>query len=428
MQTKLFRNNTPAIPSNRKGIYPVGPQFYRNGAPVRGIGVNHWGSFINEITSLGVTSDFNADLTAIKQTWGLPFVRVAVGMYSRSTWYNQWKLAKTAFYAKLDAYVAKAEALNLGIVAVLVWGPRGFTDACYDISGEFQPVKNLAYKHTPAWQQFEEFVTEVVSRYKNSPAIWAWELGNEVVNSVGAEYYSTWKLDGTGVDGGSTALPANLNWGTRPSGGSYQPTDKMNMMEWQRFSTEFVALVNRLDENQRAIMSGSPIGNSFAVNAQTSNTLAADTLTQWNGTTAATEFLPWVAFRDKAFNCVVQHIYPMNPADSRFFNGGEKTQAELITLSKGWADQVNRPLFLGEWGATYWGDPVDETSTNLATEQANFNSALAAIVSSAVPLSAVWNYGGDLAGASPWMRWKLTAPERLYQLQAIATASAAMNN
>lgn len=425
-QTFFAKNNTTPIPTDRKGIYPVGTQFYRNGAPVRGIGVNHWGSFINELAPLGVTSNFNDDLTAIKQTWGLPFVRVAVGMYSRSTWVTNWKNNKAAFYDKLDAYVSKAESLGLGIVAVLVWGPRGFTDAAYDVYGEFNPVKNLAYKHTGAWKLFEEFVSEVVTRYKNSPAIWAWELGNEVVNSVGAEYHYSWKLDGTGTDGGSTPLPANLNWGTRPSGGSYQPTDKMSMAEWQRFSSEFVALVNSLDENQRAIMSGSPVGNSFAVNAQTSNTLTADTLAQWNGTTAATEFLPWIHYRDKAFNCIVQHIYPMNMADSRFFNGGEKTQGELITLSKGWADQVGKPFFLGEWGATYWGDAVDESSTNLATEQANFNSALAAVVSSQTPLSAVWNYGGDLAGASPWMRWKLTAPERIYQLESIAAASAAM--
>lgn len=422
----VCRNNSVPIPVDRKGIYPVGTQFYRNGSPVRGIGVNHWGSFINEVVNLGVTSDFNADLTAIKQTWGLPFVRVAVGMYSRTTWANNWKADKANFYAKLDAYVEKAEALGLGVVAVLVWGPRGFTDACYDIHGEFNPVKNLAYPHTKARQLFDEFVTEVVTRYKNSPAIWAWELGNEVVNSVGAEYHYSWKLDGTGTDGGGTALPGNLNWGTRPGGGSYQPTDKMSMSEWQRFSADFVALVNRLDENQRAIMSGSPIGNSFAVQAQTSNTLAADTLAQWNGTTAATEFLPWLKYRDQAFNCIVQHIYPMKLNDGRFFNGGEKTQAELIALSKGWSDQVGLPLFLGEWGATCYGDTVDEISTTPTEEQANFTAALNAVVSSNVPLSAVWNYGGDLVGASPWMRWKLTAQERIYQLEAIAAANAAM--
>lgn len=421
----LSANTGTSIPVDRKGVYPVGTAFHRAGREVRGIGVNHWGVFINELAPLGAPSDFNADFTSIKQTWGLPFVRCAVGMYSRTTWYNQWHLNKPAFYGKLDALVAKAEALGLGIVAVLVWGPRGFVDTCYDVYGTFQPVKNLAYQHTKAWELFETFVTEVITRYKNSPAIWGWELGNEVVNSVGAEYHPSWKLDGTGTDGGGTALPANLNWGTRPGGGTYSPTDKMSMPEWLKFSQDFVSLVNRLDEHRRCIFSGSPIGNSFAVKVQTSNTLAADTQADWSGV-PATEGIPWLAYREKAFNTITQHIYPMSLGDSRFFGGGEKTNGELIALSKGWSDQAGKPFFLGEWGATYWGDAVDESSTNLTTETANFNSALNAIVSASIRMSAAWNYGGDLSGAAPWMRWKLSAPERVYQMTAIAAANAAM--
>lgn len=417
-------NSSAPIPSDRKGIYPVGAAFYKGGREFRGIGVNHWGVFINELTALGVTSDYDADFTAIKQTWGIPFVRCAVGMYSHGTWYGQWHQNKAAFYAKLDAVVAKAEALGLGIIAVLVWGARSITDACYEIHGQYEPVKNLAYKHTKAWQLFETFVTEVVTRYKDSAAIWGWELGNEVINSTGAEYWPTWKLDGTGTDGGGTALPGNLNWGAKPGGGTYPVTDKMGMAEWQKFSQDFVSLVGRLDENKRCLFSGSPIGNSFAVKAQTANTLAADTQSDWSGV-PSTEGIPWIAYRDKAFNTLTQHIYPMNPSDGRFFSGGEKTCAELITLSKGWADQVGKPLCLGEFGATYWGDPVDENSTDLATEQANFTAALGAVVSSGIGLSAVWNYGGDLAGASPWMRWKLSDSARTYQLTAIAAQNAA---
>lgn len=424
----LARNTGTPIPTDRKGLYPVGTSFYRNGSEQRGIGVNHWGAFIHELAPLGVPSDFNADFTAIKQTWGLPFVRVAVGMYSRSTWYNQWHLNKPAFYAKLDQVVAKAEALGLGIVAVLVWGARGFTDACYDIYGQFEPPKNLAYKHTKAWQLFETYVTEIVTRYKNSPAIWAWQLGNEVINTIGAEYHPSWKLDGT--DGVAGAI---VNWGTKPGGGTYAPSDKMTMAEWQAFSSNFVALVNSLDEHRRCIFGGSPIGNSFAVKIQTANSLAADTLADWNGV-ASTEFTPWIAHREKAFNCLEQHIYPRSLADSRFFSGSEKTAGEIIALSKGWADQVGKPFYLGEFGATQHknsGENVDELSTNLATEQSAFNEILnTGIVGGGVKLSSVWNWAGDVTSpvntVSDWMRWKLTDATRTYQLTAIAAASAAM--
>lgn len=424
----LSRNTATPIPSDRKGLYPVGTAFYRNGREQRGIGVNHWGAFITELDPLGAPSNYVTDFADIKQTWGLPFVRMAVGMYSRATWYNQWHLNKAAFYAKLDEVVARAEALGLGIVAVLVWGARGFTDACYDIYGTFEPPKNLAYKHTKAWQLFETFVTEVVTRYKNSPAIWAWQLGNEVINTIGAEYHPSWKVDGTDAVAG-----AIVNWGTKPGGGTYAPSDKMTMAEWQAFSQNAVALINSLDEHRRCIFGGSPLGNSFAVKIQTANSLAADTLADWNGV-ASTDFMPWIAYREKAFSGLGQHVYPRNLADSRFFSGAEKTAGEIIALSKAWADQVGKPFYLGEFGATRYknsDENVDEVSTDAATEQAAFNEALnVGVIAGGVKLASVWNWSGDVTSpvntVPDWMRWKLTDATRTYQLTAIAAANAAM--
>lgn len=424
MSMVTAKNNSSPIPSPRLGVYPVGTAFHRSGAEIRGIGVNHWGSFVNEVTSLGVTSDYSADLTAIKQTWGLPFVRASFGMFSRSSWFSAWYQNQATYFGELDAWVAECEALGLGVIAVLAWSLRGFVEACYDIYGVVEPPKNLAYRWTKSRQLLEAYITSIVSRYKDSPAIWGWSLANETILSLGAELYYGWKLDGTGTDGGGTSLPAALNWGTKPGGGTYSPTDKMSMAEYQAFIGDMVALINSLDPHRRIITGGQPLGNSFAVKAQTTNTLAADTLAEWNGTTA-TENLPWMAYRDKAFPCLTGHIYPQSLSNSQFFNGGEKTQAEIIALARGWADQLNKPFLLEEWGATYHGDPVDQISTDLASETANFNAGLAAAQADA-KLSAIWNYGGDLAGGSAWMRWKLSDPARTYQLEAVAAANAAM--
>ena len=46
--------------------------------------------------------DYDADLRAIKQTWGLPFVRFAAGFYSRATGLANWYQNKTAYFAAFD--------------------------------------------------------------------------------------------------------------------------------------------------------------------------------------------------------------------------------------------------------------------------------------------------------------------------------------
>jgi len=404
-----------AIPSTRLGVSASGTDFVKNGAPWRGIGVNHFDMFLAEIQGgLGTDTDYRVDIPAIKAR-GIPFIRFSAGLYSQSSWANGWHTDKATYWAKMDSVVALAETNNMGLIPVFLWSARGFTDAVYSVYGVFEPPKMLAYKSSKSWALFVEYITAFVDRYKNSPSMYMWELGNEIINVVGPEYFPSWALDGT--------FAAWLNWGSNPAGVIYKPTDKMSMQEWQQFSTNAVALLNSLDPHRRCVSSGSPIGNQFAVGAQSSNTLTSDSLAQWQGV-AATESRPWCEFRDKAFPILTNHIYPQGLSNTKFFTGAEKTQSELIALSKGWADAAGKPFFLGEFGATYHGDAVDEISSDLTTETANFNAALAAVIANDVKVSAVWNYGGNFAGGSAWMKWKLSDPSRTYQLDAISAANA----
>ena len=411
--------NGALFSSPKLGLQSVGTNYKLNGRNFSGLGINHYALCLNELADMGVggIGGYSADITAIKRTWGLPFIRTAFGWYDRTSWYTKYYQQKAAYFAALDQVVAKCEAEGVGLMPSLFWSLRGFCDMTFDVYGTLSPMSALSNKSSNAWALMAQYVTEVVTRYKDSPAIWAWDFGNETVSSCGPEYYPTWVPDGTTY--------AFLNWGARPGGGTYTAADMLSMQQWRVVTQNVIELIRSIDPYGRFISSGTAMGNSFAVNTQTSNTLTADTLAQWNSSVLN---MPWVIYRDVNFEGVCGHIYPQSLANSKFYGGAEKTHAELIALSKGWADAANRTFFLQEFGATFHGDPVDETSVDLATETANFQAALDAIKNSNVQLAAAWNYGGNFAGGSAWMKWKMNDPAKIYQMTMLATANAAMSN
>jgi hypothetical protein len=410
------------------GLTAVGTQFYKNGRPFTGIGFNFWDAFVQELQSLGggITTNYRTDLAEIKQTWGMPYISVSFGLYSQFSWYNHWYNNKATFYSKLDAFVAEAERVGLGLSVILIFNARALTDTCFNIYGQYEPVRNLAYPWTRSWKLCEEFVTEIVTRYKDSPSILCWQATGEMNVNTGVEYHPDWKMDGTTFSW--------INWGNSPNDTVRPITDKMTLRQWQDFSINLVTLIKKLDNHKRVVTSGCTIGNSFAVNAFKSATLATDTLADWQGDTLVSEGTPWVIYREKAYDTIHQHIYPQDLSNDQFYRNDnpERTAGELIALSKAWADSVNKPFYLGETGASYhpWLDePVDGVSTNLETETAIFNEILNSIIVNNVSMSNFWNYSGDIpTGGEAWMKWDLNHPDRIYQLEALALANSKMNN
>lgn len=420
MTLSLFQAYSPP----KLGIQTRGTKFYRAGREFRGIGMNHFSLAHNVGIDLGVGGrrDGKADIAEIKETWGLPFVRCAFGMFDRSSWVYRWN-NKAAVWGYLDSIVSECEAKGLGIIPVLVWDVIGFCDLSWARYGVHEGPSQLAVSASNTRAHMAEWLTEVVTRYRSSPAIWWWALVNEATTRIGAEYYKYWSPDGQ--------LFSWLNWGKRPDGVSnYTTSDYLDRSGWTEFSRWAIEIIQRADGYGRFVSPGSALGNSYAVTCQTANSYAADTQAQWNN---PQDGLPWVRLRDQSFPIVAGHIYPNGGAD--FFGDVQLTYAQMIAAHKAWANQVNLPFFLEEFGATMTnaeagrtGDQaVDQTSVDLASETANFNAALSAIQANDVMLSALWNYDGNLSSSLAWQTWKLrNEPTRLYQLEAIAAANATM--
>ncbi|KAK7946302.1 mannanase [Apiospora aurea] len=79
---------------------------------------------------------------------------------------------------RLDYVVAGAEKRGLKLIVPFVnnWKDYGGIPA---YTAAFGSGGSTWYKHAPAQAQYRNYIRAVVSRYATSPAIFAWELGNE---------------------------------------------------------------------------------------------------------------------------------------------------------------------------------------------------------------------------------------------------------
>lgn len=407
------------------GLQAVGTRVYKDGAPFRHIGVNHFSLFMREFVDFGIPNPgLSADLDAIAAR-GFKVIRVGFGFYSYATWRDYYYNAQAAYWAKLDQVLDAIAARGLVCIVNMAWNLRAFTQLSFLSSGATIGPNKLADKTSPLYTLFSGYVSAFVTRYRNHPGVGAWQFGNETSANFGNEMHPSWLLDGTGVDGGAQALPPSCDWTTKPEGGTYAPTDKMLPQDYSRFFQYLRELIYARDPHARMIVSGDAMGNTFAVTVRRANSLANDTLTDWQGS-ALTNFQPWLVYREAELPAFCNHIYPLaayNGSSSKFYGSGVLSLTQHIANSKTWANTAGKPFILEEWGATYRGSPVDPVSVDLASETANFNEALTAIQTYDVPLSLVWNWGGNL-GDTEWMKWDVTHPSRTYQLDAIQAVNA----
>ena len=106
------------------------------------------------------------------QQHDIPYARFSLTGYwpSDSTLYNT---NKPEFYRRLDSFVDEAAKHHVGLIPSFFWD----TFMVPDVVGE--PVNSWGNSDSRTRQFMRSLTAEVVERYKDSPAIWGWEFGNE---------------------------------------------------------------------------------------------------------------------------------------------------------------------------------------------------------------------------------------------------------
>ena len=199
------------------------------GKPFYGFGVNVFTLVTREVES--GTSDYKKQLNFLKEQ-GIPFVRINFGGYWPS-YYDAYDSDPEAVLGTLRKIVEYAEEVHVGLVCSLLWHDASLPTHVGEKRSAMGDPDSKTVKYA------KDYVTAVVSEFVDSPAIWAWEIGNE------------YNLDADLCDPEAKIwLPAGFGLEDNADGFDYYTSEEMNT-----FLTEVAGAIRAVDPD-RMISSG----------------------------------------------------------------------------------------------------------------------------------------------------------------------------
>ena len=359
---------SPGLSLNEQGVLVL------EGKPYRGMGVNYFDLFYRCLKDPEDTS-FREGLSVLSER-KIPFARFMCGGF----WPKENALYfedREEYFKLLDEVIEAAQEAEVGLIPSLFW----HSSTVPDLVGE--SVNQWGNPQSKTHAFMKQVVAEVVERYKESPAIWAWEFGNEY--NLGAD-----------LPNAKEHRPAIVPELGTPE--SRSADDELSRKDIRAAFQAFASAV-RTHDPHRIITTGNAFPRPSAWHQTTEGSWTQDSLVQFAKVLLADQPDP--------IQMVSVHLYD---PDKRFhYTPAVDT---LISLVMGVTASQGKILFIGEFGAR------DEDSPE--AEKARFKEILTAIEKSRVPLAALWVY--DFGGQKD--TWNVTDENsRAYQLDAIEEAN-----
>jgi hypothetical protein len=367
--------------SNEPGLR-IGPGgvVLKNGVPFRAIGVNFFSAFSRTLANPDDTS-YRDGFAALRER-GVPFCRFMACGFWPIDW-NLYLTDKDVYFARFDSFVAAAEETGIGLIPSLFWAY--FTVP--DVVGE--PCNQLGNPDSATIAFIRQYTEEVVSRYVDSPAIWAWEMGNEYNLAA----------DLPNADDHRPPTWTNLGCPATRSDDD-ELTHEIIVTAFQQFGQAV-----RLHDGARLITTGNSAPRPSAYHQRIELSWTQDTREQYQQNLLDVTPDP--------LNLISIHHYPEHP-ETRF-GETDVTTAELLALTTEAGASAGKAVLLGEFGASnaaFGGDPDQIRQL--------FQETVDAIVASDVALAAAWVY--DLPSQSN--DWNITVwNNRAYMLEIIGKAN-----
>lgn len=346
-----------SVPPQAAAAPDAGLRFLDNGTialdgrPIRAIGMNYMSAFTRCLENPEDRSYRDGFKTLAE--FEIPFVRLNFGGFYPVDW-QRYREEPARYFALMDGVVHAAEESGIGLVPSLFWW-----SACIpDIVGEPRNAWGDPASKTQAFMR--EYVRQVVTRYADSPAIWAWEFGNEyslAVDLPNADQHRPW---------------THVRKGCPPERG---PDDDLTSEMVNAAIVAFATEVRKYDAH-RPITTGHSLPRISAHHQHREGSWTADSPSEFR------ENLLFVT-PDPA-NLVSIHLYPH--AKEGRFGEDSVSYARLLTEASAAARAAGKGLFLGEFGPP----PDNEAPWNRETAKAEGLALLAAVEASPVALAAFW--------------------------------------
>jgi hypothetical protein len=363
----------PPAGSQWPGLWQTNGIVFKETQPYRAVGANYFDLFLRVLHEPAKRTSLDG-LERLGRA-GIPFVRFAVA-YDNADWKVFFE-RREEFLRRMDAVVQAAERANVGLIPSFFWSFMSFPDLANE------PRDQWGNPDSKTSALMRQVVAQLVERYKNSPALWAWEFGNEA-NLL-------------------CDLPNAAEF--RKPGGT--PRDDLTAPVMVTMLREFAKEVRRHDPH-RLIIAGHSHPRLCAWHNTAEKGWKADTREQ------TLEILR----RDNPapLDTLAIHIYADTPAQ-KDEAAWATDHADYLKVVRQWARDMGRPVFVGEFGLASRGRPPQET-------RATFERLLAGLEAAQVDLAAFWVFDLD----SQSNDWSVTFDNaRAYMLELTAEANRRWN-
>ena len=329
-----------------------------NGKPYRAYGMNYFDAFIGLLRGTTTVEEVESEF-AILQKYKIPAVRIMMcGFYPNEV--IKYQDMPKEYFAKMDSVVALAEKYEVGIIADLFWCFHSIPDLCNE------SMTAASMPGSRSIKMASEYAAKVITRYKKSPAIWAWEIGNEYslaadLHEVIPPDYNT--LHFAGISGGKTPRTT---------------ADNMTSAHFQSMNRE-VSKAMRAADPTRMLTGGESEPRTAAYHLFKFN--------RWDKDTPDEMGMMMNMFCPSPLNTMSVHFYQddMKAATLEDF---DTQMRDYIAQSR----KYKKGLLVGEFGAMEIEMPGEQPARQARASEI-IKSQMAAIYKHGAQLAFMWVYG-----------------------------------
>lgn len=340
-----------------QGLYVHNGVLMRAGRPYSGIGANYDTLFGRLLKNKDDTSSL--DNLALLAKKGIPFVRFrACGFYPDNL--QLYLNDRSEYFRRMDQVVRTAEQNHIGLIPSLFWRLATFSEVVAEPESAFGNAQSKSRAF------ITQYTREIVGRYKDSPAIWGWEFGNEANLAVDVPH---------------------------PKGGVHITSDQLIATY-----IAFARTVRSIDPS-RIIDAGISVQRPAAWHNAHGALRQRDSPSQ--------NYAQSLADTPDPMNVVSVHIYQKGLKLAPY---GPETVSHFIARYVSFTSQTGKPLFIGEF-------PV--------REPAQAQEFLRAMQENHVPLAAFWTFDNSAQEATMNVSFQ---NQRAFAIDLVANANKALQS